>query len=92
MRHPSGYFKTIMKIVDGYPGIFRFWFGVRLIYVVSEPKYFQILLPVCLTKDPNYEAAKVIIGEALLLAPVEKWKKNRKLIATTFQQKIWIVL
>ncbi|KAG5875109.1 hypothetical protein JTB14_018587 [Gonioctena quinquepunctata] len=86
MRHPNAYYSTLMKLFE--PGLSRFWFGARLMYLVSEPKYFQIILPVCLTKDPKYEIAKVIIGEGLLLAPDEKWKRNRKLLAPTFQQKI----
>ncbi|KAG5900105.1 hypothetical protein JTB14_016074 [Gonioctena quinquepunctata] len=88
MRHPNAYFNVLMNIFDTYPGLFRFWFGVRLCYCVSEPKYFQMLLPVCLEKEPLYEVAKDIIGEGLLVAPCEKWKKNRKLINLTLHQKI----
>ncbi|KAG5874704.1 hypothetical protein JTB14_014022 [Gonioctena quinquepunctata] len=88
MNHPNTYFSTMINVCDSYPGLFRVWWGVRLWYCVSEPKHFQILLPVCLKREPIYETAKVFIGEGLILAPDEKWKKNRKLIAKTFQQKI----
>ncbi|KAG5875110.1 hypothetical protein JTB14_018588 [Gonioctena quinquepunctata] len=69
MKHPNAYFSTLINMFDTYPGLFRIWCGVRLWYCVSEPKHFQILLPVCLKREPIYENGKDIVGEGLLLAP-----------------------
>ncbi|KAG5900115.1 hypothetical protein JTB14_016083 [Gonioctena quinquepunctata] len=88
IRHPNNYFSTLLDTFDRYPGLFKFWFGVRLWYFVSEPKYFQIILPACLAKERVYETASTMIGEGLLVASYEKWKKTRKLVAMSFQQEI----
>nr|XP_023026690.1 cytochrome P450 4C1-like [Leptinotarsa decemlineata] len=85
---PYTIFANITKMFDSYPGLFRVWFGPRLFYAVSDPKYFEILLPTCLRKEPLYHHANVIVGHGLFTAPVDIWKKHRKLIAPTFHQKI----
>ncbi|XP_060533268.1 cytochrome P450 4C1-like isoform X2 [Cylas formicarius] len=88
--NPYDIFHTISKMFNTYPGIFRVWFGTRLFYAVSDPKYFEILLtsPYAQVKENLYSMAEPVIGQGLFIAPVSKWKKNRKIIMPTFNQKI----
>ncbi|KAG5900103.1 hypothetical protein JTB14_016072 [Gonioctena quinquepunctata] len=67
--NPYTIFSNITKMFNNHPGIFRVWFGPRLFYCVSEPKYFEILLPACLRKEPLYKHASVIVGQGLFTAP-----------------------
>ncbi|CAG9820625.1 unnamed protein product [Phaedon cochleariae] len=85
---PYDIFSSIMMMFNKYPRIFKVWFGPRLFYAISDPKYFEILLPTCLRKEPLYDKARMIVGDGLFTALVPKWKKNRKMIAPTFNQKI----
>ncbi|XP_023312994.1 cytochrome P450 4C1-like [Anoplophora glabripennis] len=85
---PYDIFSNIMKMYNQYPGIFRVWFGPRLFYAVSDPKYYEILLPHCLAKERWYKYSEAAIGHGLFAAPLDKWKRHRKIIMPTFSQKI----
>lgn len=52
-----------------YPEIFRVWFGPGLFYAVSDPKYYEILLPHCLRKGHLYSQAEPLFGKGLFTAP-----------------------
>lgn len=58
-----------MHMFNTYPGIFRVWFGPRLFYAISDPKYYDILLTSCLRKEPLYSKAEPIVGHGLFTAP-----------------------
>ncbi|KAJ8982603.1 hypothetical protein NQ317_005075 [Molorchus minor] len=77
-----------MAVFKQYPGIFKIWHGLRLFYGVSDPNYFEILLPRCLDKEEWYLISYPALGHGLLTAPVYKWKRQRKMIMPTFNQKI----
>ncbi|KAJ8916519.1 hypothetical protein NQ315_000161 [Exocentrus adspersus] len=86
--HPDDIFTNIMKLFNHYPGIFRIWVGSRMFYVVSEPKYHDIILTKCLGKHPWYYYAQSAVGHGLFTAPYQKWRRHRKAILPTFNQKI----
>lgn len=58
-----------MNMFNTYPRIFKVWFGQRLFYATSDPKYYDILLPSCLRKEPLYSHAELIVGHGLFTAP-----------------------
>ncbi|KAJ8954176.1 hypothetical protein NQ318_005771 [Aromia moschata] len=60
----------ITTLFRTYPGIFKVWFGPKLMVGVSDPKYLEILLPNCI--------------EGIL----DVWKRHRKILTPTFNQKI----
>ncbi|XP_074042277.1 cytochrome P450 4C1-like isoform X2 [Leptinotarsa decemlineata] len=69
-------------------GIVRLWLGTKLVYLISEPTHIEKILnhPNALNKDDVYKIITSIIGEGLLTAPVDTWKRHRKLIAPSFNQ------
>ncbi|KAL1501436.1 hypothetical protein ABEB36_006755 [Hypothenemus hampei] len=91
LGNPHDIFDQITQMFDRYPGIFRVWFGSRLFYAVSNPKYIEILLtnPQCLKKEKLYALIEPIVGQGLFTArSVSYWKKHRKIIMPTFNQRI----
>lgn len=52
-----------------YPGIFRLWYGHKLFYAISEPEYYEKLLPLCLNKDEWYKYGEPAVGHGLFTAP-----------------------
>nr|QYA71990.1 cytochrome P450 [Anoplophora glabripennis] len=86
--NPHSLFPFAMKLCDEHSGIFRVWFGPRLFLVTSEPKHYEILLAHCLSKDKWYNFGEQAVGHGLFNAPLKTWKKHRKTIMPTFNQKI----
>lgn len=80
----------LIKIALGYKGIVRLWLMNKLLLINLDPKYNEIILnhPKCLAKADIYKYLAPILGSGLLTAPVPKWKKQRKLISPTFNQKV----
>ncbi|XP_044764501.1 cytochrome P450 4C1-like [Coccinella septempunctata] len=66
------------------------WLGNKFIVIISEPDYLEKLISNkdCWEKDTIYDVLKPYVGEGLITASAEKWKKNRKLLNPTFKQKI----
>ncbi|KAJ8954174.1 hypothetical protein NQ318_005769 [Aromia moschata] len=81
-------FSNIMVLFKTYPGLFRVWYGPKLLVAISDPKYFEILLPNYLKKQYMYTFAEPVVGHGLFTAPVDTWKRHRKTIMPTFNQKI----
>ncbi|XP_050300138.1 cytochrome P450 4C1-like [Anthonomus grandis grandis] len=88
---PYNIFGQIMHMFNNYPGIFRVWFGPRMFYAVSDPKYLEIILtsPQALAKENLYRMAQPVTGHGLFSTlSVAHWKKHRKIINPTFNQQI----
>nr|ALD15915.1 cytochrome P450 [Dendroctonus armandi] len=88
---PYAIFSSITELFNQYPKLFRVWFGTRLFYAVSDPKYFEILMnsPHALKKEYLYRMAEPVVGQGLFSArSVPYWKAHRKLIMPTFNQQI----
>ncbi|XP_019773542.2 cytochrome P450 4C1 isoform X1 [Dendroctonus ponderosae] len=86
-----GLFASISQLFDQYPRLFRVWFGTRLFYAVSDPRYFEILMNSqhALKKEHLYRMAEPVFGQGLFSArSVPYWKAHRKVITPTFNQKI----
>ncbi|XP_066257685.1 cytochrome P450 4C1-like [Euwallacea similis] len=91
MGNPYDIFGQITNMFAKYPSIFRVWFANRMFYAVSDAKYFELLLtsPYALKKENLYSVASPVLGQGLFTAlSVPHWKKHRKLIMPTFNQKI----
>ncbi|KAL3287727.1 hypothetical protein HHI36_002191 [Cryptolaemus montrouzieri] len=87
---PSRVFSNILALWEAYPDFFRVWFSYRLIFSTSKPEHLEILLnnPLSLEKDHFYRFTKPIVGNGLLVAPVDIWRKHRKIINLAFGQKV----
>ncbi|KAJ8954175.1 hypothetical protein NQ318_005770, partial [Aromia moschata] len=68
----NDWFSNVMALFRTYSGLFRIWFGPKLLVIVSDPKYFEILLPNCLQKQFMYSVAEPLVGHGLVTAPYSK--------------------
>ncbi|CAH0720550.1 unnamed protein product, partial [Brenthis ino] len=76
--------KEISKIMDDTRLPFIFWLGPQPILFVSDPEDVKIVTNGFLEKPYQYDFGRDWLGDGLLTAPGEIWKRNIKLIAGTF--------
>lgn len=88
--NPAQIAQTFMKMFDIYPGLSKAWMGPDLYYLVTKPEYLEVILnhPSTLEKMELYRFTKPIVGDGLISSPVKIWKRHRKIIAPSFNQKI----
>ncbi|KAL4123116.1 hypothetical protein QTP88_015346 [Uroleucon formosanum] len=69
---------------------FRIWLGPYFAVIISKPEDLQIVLnsSKALHKGQMYDFFRNVMGEGLLTAPVEKWRKNRRMITPAFNAKL----
>ncbi|KAJ8916518.1 hypothetical protein NQ315_000160 [Exocentrus adspersus] len=87
---PNDILDKIYTIIPLYPDLTKLWFGYRLIYCLTEPEHIEKVLTnaKCLGKDHLYRFLVYSIGSGLLTAPTQKWRKHRKAIMPSFNQKV----
>nr|AZR39479.1 cytochrome P450 [Agasicles hygrophila] len=80
----------LLKFQKAYPDLCKIWFGPKLYIAVSNPEHIEKVLnsPKALDKDYLYKFLSFAIGEGLITARGQKWKKHRKAIMPAFNQKI----
>nr|QYA71967.1 cytochrome P450 [Anoplophora glabripennis] len=90
MGSPEDILEKVIKQVETYPSPMKTWLGSRLIFCLSDPHHVEKILTnqKCLGKDYLYKFLIYNIGTGLLTAPTLKWKKHRKLILPSFNQRI----
>ncbi|XP_022175937.1 cytochrome P450 4C1-like [Myzus persicae] len=68
----------------------RLWLGPYFAVVIAKPEDVQIIFnsSKALKKDRMYDFFKNGVGEGLFTAPVEKWRKNRRMITPAFNAKL----
>ncbi|CAH2097048.1 unnamed protein product [Euphydryas editha] len=66
-----------------------FLIGTKKFYVLTDPDDINLVSNICLQKDTMFaELSKELVGEGLIFADVMTWKRHRKLILPTFNQKV----
>ncbi|KAK5638543.1 hypothetical protein RI129_012838 [Pyrocoelia pectoralis] len=82
--------QSVISIVSKYEPPVPVWIGSRLNICISDPKDMEIILnhPHSIGKDLVYRFSNSTVGTGIFTAPVAKWKRNRKLINPTFNQKV----
>ncbi|XP_056646941.1 cytochrome P450 4C1-like [Diorhabda sublineata] len=82
--------KVITDIRKIYPDICALWLGTSLYYAVSKPEHIEKILTSskALDKDSLHKFLSFVIGEGLLTAKVQKWRKHRKIFRQAFNQRI----
>ncbi|CAH0548829.1 unnamed protein product [Brassicogethes aeneus] len=90
ITQPTEIYKNLMYLFEKYSGLSRGWFGPQLFFLVQNPKHIDIILssPKALGKPYLYDKIVQFVGTGILTAPVPKWRKHRKLIRPTFNQRI----
>ncbi|CAH1107559.1 unnamed protein product [Psylliodes chrysocephalus] len=81
----------LQSIQQQFPGIYKLWMGPDLYFMVSDPKYIEIILnsPRAIEKQFYiYEPFAEILGDGLLTTNAKKWRHHRKTITPSFNQKI----
>lgn len=86
----SDILNNVMVLFQKFKPPVRVWLGQKLFYVLFDPGDLEIIMnsPHALEKDELYLFAKPIVGTGLFTAPVPKWKRHRKVIMPTFNQRI----
>ncbi|KAF5283095.1 hypothetical protein FQA39_LY17436 [Lamprigera yunnana] len=81
---------NVMEIKNKYQSPVRVWLGNRLFFAIWEAKDMEIILNSshALTKEELYKFTECVVGTGLFTAPVPKWKRHRKIIMPTFNQRI----
>nr|QZM07480.1 cytochrome P450 monooxygenase CYP349R1 [Lasioderma serricorne] len=66
------------------------WLGQKLFFAISSPQHLETIMnsPHALEKDSLYKFAEAVTGKGLFTAKVSIWRKHRKLIMQTFNQKV----
>ncbi|XP_060860451.1 cytochrome P450 4g15-like isoform X2 [Metopolophium dirhodum] len=69
---------------------FKIWLGPYFGVVISKPEDLQIVLnsSKALQKGRMYEFFKNYAGEGLFTAPVDKWRRHRRMITPAFNAKL----
>jgi cytochrome P450 family 4 len=68
----------------------KLWLGPYFAVTICRPEDLQIVFnsSKALNKDRLYDFFKNAVGEGLFTAPVEKWRKNRRIITPAFNSKL----
>ncbi|KAF5292055.1 hypothetical protein FQR65_LT11321 [Abscondita terminalis] len=87
---PSDVLKNIMRLTRLYKSPVPVWIGPKLLFSIYKPSDLEIVLnsSKALEKNELYEFLKIAVGEGLFSAPVPIWKRHRKMIMPTLNQKI----
>ncbi|XKL64203.1 hypothetical protein PGB90_004289 [Kerria lacca] len=69
---------------------YTFWLAYVRYIVIDKPEHLQIVLnnSNCLEKSNMYKFFMNTVGEGLFSAPVEKWKKHRRIITPAFNSRL----
>ncbi|XP_031330391.1 cytochrome P450 4C1-like [Photinus pyralis] len=86
----SDILQNVISLVSNFKLPVRVWLGQKLFYALVDPGDLEIIMnsPHALEKDELYQYAEPIVGTGLFTAPVPKWKRHRKVIMPTFNQRI----
>ncbi|CAH0394504.1 unnamed protein product [Bemisia tabaci] len=81
--------RIITGLCEEYGSPFKFWLGSKLVVFITKPEDIQIILNSSKTlgKDVVYKFFDALVGDGLATAPVEKWKKTRKILTPSFSPK-----
>ncbi|KAF5274446.1 hypothetical protein FQA39_LY18725 [Lamprigera yunnana] len=79
----------LMEIMNKYQSPVRVWLGNKLLFGVWEADDLKIILNCshALNKKELYKFTKCTLGTGLFTAPAPKWKRHRKIIMPTFNQR-----
>ncbi|VVC39214.1 Cytochrome P450, E-class, group I,Cytochrome P450,Cytochrome P450, conserved site [Cinara cedri] len=85
---PRYIIKQINKLIDTYGGEpFKLWFCGCLTVVISKPEDVQIILnsSKALQKSFLFNFGKLLLGDGLFTAPVDKWRIHRRMLSPAFK-------
>ncbi|XP_043481287.1 uncharacterized protein LOC122510583 [Leptopilina heterotoma] len=86
----TNFMKQIIKISSTYKSPFRLIFGSEIFIFTKNPEQIKTILQCskAMGKAYVYDFAKPWLGDGLVTAEYEIWRKHRKIIQPTFNQKI----
>ncbi|KAI4472428.1 hypothetical protein M0802_016834 [Mischocyttarus mexicanus] len=79
----------LMKRINNYPSIWRFWVGPKLFIVLNDPDYIEILSKNSSDseKPSLYGLVKDLLGNWLFTAPASMWEVHRKMLKPIFKEQ-----
>lgn len=80
----------LVDLMKKYDGTARIWLGQMLVIHISKPDDLEILMTnsKLIEKNKMYKFFDDVLGEGLLNASGDLWKKHRKIIAPTFHPSV----
>ncbi|PZC78319.1 hypothetical protein B5X24_HaOG200044 [Helicoverpa armigera] len=72
------------KQADAKGGVAHFYFGKELYYFISDPQDALTAANGCPKKHYSFDLIKTWLGDGLVTAPVDIWKRHRKLLSPAF--------
>ncbi|XP_050423133.1 cytochrome P450 4C1-like [Adelges cooleyi] len=88
---PQQIMERIIQLYEKYgPEPFGLWLGMNFAVTVAKPEDVQIILnsSKALEKDPFYKFFINTVGEGLFSAPIDKWRKHRRIITPVFNANL----
>ncbi|XP_050538613.1 cytochrome P450 4C1-like [Daktulosphaira vitifoliae] len=88
---PQQIMERIIKLYEFYgPEPFKIWLGSTLAVNVIKPEDLQIVLnsSKALEKDDFYKFFVNTVGEGLFSAPIDKWRRHRRIITPVFNANL----
>nr|QTC11262.1 cytochrome P450 380C41 [Phenacoccus solenopsis] len=82
--------RVIEKLESCNPTPYNFWLGFLRYVIVDKPEDLQVVLNSSSTlgKSDMYKFFTNTVGEGLFSAPVEKWRKHRRIITPAFNMRL----
>ncbi|XP_068630625.1 cytochrome P450 4V2-like [Battus philenor] len=68
-------------------GVTSLWFGSSYYTVIADPAAAELVLKTCLGKGAFVATFQHLLGNGILIAPVNIWRPRRRLVAPTFSSK-----
>nr|UZE89828.1 cytochrome P450 CYP4415A1 [Chrysoperla zastrowi sillemi] len=87
-------YNVFVKLINKYgrKSAFKFWVGNKVFIILTKPEDLRILYnsQYAMEKEHTlYQMFSEWLGnDSLLIAPVEKWKAHRRILAMTFSQRV----
>ncbi|XP_044262031.1 cytochrome P450 4C1-like [Tribolium madens] len=79
---------NVIHLIKKYKSPWKIWLGRQLYIVVTGPEDIEIVLNKALEKAESYQYLSSLLQEGLFIGPVEKWKRHRKVVLSTFSMPI----
>ncbi|XP_071631414.1 cytochrome P450 4g15-like isoform X2 [Temnothorax longispinosus] len=82
--------EKVIEFYEKYGGTGGAYFGTKTVAFITDPQDIEIILSssVHIDKAKEYEYFKPWLGDGLLITKGDKWRRHRKVIASTFHMNI----
>ncbi|KAH0808071.1 hypothetical protein GEV33_014720 [Tenebrio molitor] len=84
--HKDSY-NIVTKMINSQPPIFKLWMGTKLVILTTQPTHAEVIVKTCFNRLGTKHMEE-IFKTGLITAPVDIWRRRRKIINKSFNTKI----